>query len=341
MTYPENGGYITVTTDSLNALYDKRDELMGEKPRKVLFSDMDGVLEPDDLALTYWGLLDPEHGEAKFRETSDAVLVPAGQGRCPYGFTLVVIAKYGPLYEGVLRAVGRNVRLTPGAEMFARMLKEAAVDDVVATTCAYDASAEEVCKRVGINEYSSIEFDADGRLKVFIGGKGKTKAAREWLGKKNLPDSDAFVLGDSWTDFNIVQDFRPGSVMFNPKYPEINVLASANVYSPDLRGVVQVFDVKRTFAQDTEITPEWVVFRGEKEKPEDLVREEMDTAKRMRERIASEVEAGFPRSEMLRIIRESEGLGKGAAFDMSEMDVSRCVETVIERHAEFLQALKS
>ncbi len=339
LTYPLNGGYRTDTVDSLNALYDMRDMFLGERPRKVLFTDMDGVLEPDDLALTYWSLIDPEHGEEKFKQTSSAVLVPADEGRCPYGFTLVVIAEYGPLYEGILRAVGRNVRLTPGADRFVDLLKEAGIGDVVATTCAYEASAEEVCNRIGIRDCYSIELE-HGYLLAFTGGHGKNMAVREWLGNRDLQKEDGFVLGDSWTDFDMVQEFRPGSVMFNPKYPQINGLASVNVYSPDLRGVVPVFDTGRKLAE-MDVAPEWVVFLGENGKPGEIFEEELATAERMRRMISESVEDGFPRSEMLRLIRESEGLTGGTAFDMSGMDVQKCVECSIERHGGFLQALKT
>ncbi|MBL7206714.1 MAG: hypothetical protein ISS36_03895, partial [Candidatus Aenigmarchaeota archaeon] len=82
LTYIDDGRYVTIETDSLDALYDKRDEHLGEQKRKAFATDMDGVLEPDDLAITKYDILYPVNGVEKFQEISNGVLVPAREGRC-------------------------------------------------------------------------------------------------------------------------------------------------------------------------------------------------------------------------------------------------------------------
>ncbi len=348
ITYPaRGGGYKTssYTTGALEAIHDKRREFGFGAPRLVAF-DMDGplVVPADDLAKTYYDILHPGVGGEKFSQTSDSVLAAVERGECPYGFTLVAIAKYqngGILDHAILRSVGRHARLTPGANEVRGFASISDCGFTVVTT-AYGPTASEVCSRLGVHDCLAIEFDSTGNLKSFTGGYGETKALRRQLAGR-MNERSVIFIGDSWTDVGSTENPGPlehfryngaGSISFNPRNAKVNPAASANVYSDNLLGVMPLIG-------DGIGAPDWIVFNGEEPKDENLVQEEILSGKAMTDIINENAEENLPRADMLLNIRMDCGLGSEPLFDMSEMDVDEYVAKVIEEHSGFIQALKS
>jgi phosphoserine phosphatase len=303
------------------------------KGKRAAFFDMDGVLEHADLARTYCILLDPRNGAAKFDEISNAVLVPAADGRCPYGFTLVVMAEaIGYLDPKLMKAIGRHVGLTPGAKELIGHAK-GRFEHVVAATCAYEDSAKEICRRVGIDDVISIRvkgYSPFSGIDTFTGGTGKRDSVLTLLRCLDLSDDEAIVVGDSWTDVDNVTHFREHlSIMFNPKYPPLANLATVNVYGDDLRCLVPFIDAE--FPGNPILFPELAVFNGEG-KPGEMVDRECKAGKAMKEGIIRSIEAERPEAEVIRAIREEAGIRPEGEMDMSGIDVWKHVERAIDKH---------
>ena len=340
IAYPEGEQYHAVTyndADAIKAIRDLRYKSWGESAKIVLASDMDGVFEPDDLAMTYCDLLDPVNGARKFRELRDAVLSPASEGRCPYGFTLVIMADAVGLNPNVLEAVGKNVRLTPGSKEFIDFAKEDGFEYIVANTCSYETSSKEVCLRLGIEDLIAIEFGPEGLIR-FAGGPGKSSALRQYLREKDLTVDDVIVIGDAWTDYNVLYDFRgSGSVAFNPKYPEINSRAKVNVYGSDLRVLAPLVYDDIEGCDDEKTIPDMVVFSGEFPKPTALIKDEIGTAKFMRKKIDDTIESVMTKEQMMILMKRESRLYDNV--DMSGLKVDAIVEKALQKYSEFIRGL--
>ena len=302
--------------------------------------DMDGVQEWDDVARLYTTLVDPENGVRVFDASSDANLEAVDKGRACYcWFAIGIMPRY--TLEGVdtrvMEAVGRNIRLVPGARDFIEKLWEMAYRPRT-FTAAYREAAEEVAKRVGIKGVTATEIETangeyTGRLKTFIGGEKKKDAILRHYGVNIVRCVD-----DSWSGLETMEALP--SIAFNPKYPSLLNVACVDVHASSLLGVLPLFDHGgRCFdflSKYPEALPELVVVNDLRpvKKPEWLVREECATASRMREEIGRLVEQELPKAVMVENIRSS--LGRYGLeiprIDMSGIDMEEFKDLALQEY---------
>jgi len=300
--------------------------------RDRLAMDMDGVQEWDDVAHLYTDLLDPENGKRVFGAASRANLRAVENGMACYcWFAIGVLPRYtlDGVEPEVMRAIGRHIRLVPGAKEFVELIGE---DVSVHTfTAGYSEAAKEVAARLSIPQVTATELEKSGnkytgRLERFIGGTKKAEAIRNQC-------PDGMVLDDSWSGVNAMGEFP--SIAFNPKYPPTVQAASVNVYAPSLLGLVPFLVPSGKW--DRYLKPEHLprlVVVNWKGKPGKLVSEECRMGSEMRKTIAEEVERMLQKDKMIEMINRDLA-DCGVRFpkrDLSRIDMQELTETALQEY---------
>lgn len=210
--------------------------------------DVDGVVvHPEcDLARNFYGILDPEHGDERFREVSDEVLREVERGNCPYGYTLEVMAGCleGVPYD-VLKEVGEKADLFPGAPEAISSLQSYYQDSLILATAAYGPTVDAISERLKYNgseiPYLATDLVVDqegfltGGVEVFNGGVAKRDRIMDYYSGMGLEPGEVLHIGDSWTDIDSFEFFN--SIAINPKYQEVFMAADLALFTQDMRNV--------------------------------------------------------------------------------------------------------
>lgn len=317
--------YTQSHEESLQAIGDIRREHFSEylKSGKIT-SDMDGVMIFDDNAMTLTELVGGKKAKEHYSRYADLNIKAAedeGVPYCWYAPTLFDSQLLAGLSTEVNRAVGKNMRLIPGAEVFYDNLRKCGYD-VTTLTAGHQEGAEEVSKRLGIEKTIGTQIKVvDGRyvsqIERFIGGHCKEREAAKILNKDGIPYG--VHIGDSWSDVETLKAFP--SIAFNPGCQFALNNATVSVISSSINSLSPFFNPDR---RDVE-TPEVVILNPQKlQVPEDILDLSKNTMKKQVLGTLVELANGESRVETIRNELRAAGIGfeslRGNLMSLEEFD---------------------
>lgn len=234
---------------------------------RLVTSDLDGVMGFDDNAIMLTELVGGKEVKELFSIYADLNIQTARNDDVPYCWyapTIFCAQLLKGLSPEVNRAVGRNIRLIPGAEIFYNNLIEDGYD-VTVLTAGYQEAAEEVSERLGIEKTIGIQVKIEKglyttKIERFIGGHCKEREA----GKILVPYG--VHIGDGWSDVETLKVFP--SIAYNPGCQLALNNATVSVISSSVASLSPFLNPNRTDTQIPEVViinpdklpvPEWVL----------------------------------------------------------------------------------
>lgn len=187
----------------------------------ILTTDMDGVLIYDDNAIMAARIISGPEAQELYGQYADANTIAVANGKtayCWYAPTLFVGQMLKGLSSEINRAIGRNVRLIPGAREHIEKLHELGYD-ITTVTAGHEDAAEEVSKRVnlGITRGTKLGVSEDGfydgTIEHFADGTHKLGIVKKIL--QHEGKLAGTHVGDSWSDVETLAGI-PNSIAFNP-----------------------------------------------------------------------------------------------------------------------------
>ena len=187
----------------------------------ILTTDMDGVLIYDDNAIMAAKIISCQQAQEVYAAYAYANTIAVAKGKtayCWYAPTLFVGQMLKGLSSEINRAIGRNVRLIPGARKHIEKLLELGYD-ITTVTAGHEDAAEEVSDRVNIGITHGTKLGVsedgfyDGTIKHFTGGTHKLSVVKKILELEGMLAGTH--VGDSWSDVETLAGI-PNSIAFNP-----------------------------------------------------------------------------------------------------------------------------
>ncbi len=210
---------------------------------KNLTIDMDGVQVFDDASKITAEILAGEPGLDYFLETAKDNINAVEKGDTAYCWNVAQFMAY--LLKGnsteFNRNIGRSIRLIPDTQIFIEYVKQLEYN-VVSVTASNQETAEEVAKRIGIeqvlgNLYGRKNEVYDGTIKRFVGGKHKASIIEELF-------SENLHIGDSWSD---IESLENNGLALNPTNKFVMMNAKVSVITSSLMSLLPFLDDKGIF----------------------------------------------------------------------------------------------
>lgn len=213
----------------------------------ILTTDMDGVLIHDDNAIMAARIISGTDAQEFYSAYADANTKAVAEGKtayCWYAPTLFVGQMLNGLSSEINRAIGRHVRLIPGAIEHIGNLLELGYD-IAAVTAGHQESAAEISNRVNIGVTHGTQLGVsddgvyDGTVKRFIGGSHKFGVVEKIL--EHEGKLAGTHVGDSWSDVETLAGI-PNSVAYNPGCELALRNAQISILGVSLLGLLPFFD---------------------------------------------------------------------------------------------------
>jgi phosphoserine phosphatase len=245
----------------------------------ILTTDMDGVLIHDDNAIMAARIISGTDAQEFYSAYADANTKAVAEGKtayCWYAPTLFVGQMLNGLSSEINRAIGRHVRLIPGAREHIGNLLELGYD-IAAVTAGHQESAEEISNRVNIGVTHGSQLGVsedgvyDGTVKRFIGGSHKFGVVEKIL--EHEGKLAGTHVGDSWSDIETLAGI-PDSVAYNPGCELALRNAQISILGVSLLGLLPFFDPEGKYdslLKNTDL-PDTVILMLGQPGPTDLIK---------------------------------------------------------------------
>lgn len=266
VTYQENGKVedaILSHRDALGAMHKIGEQIYHGQHQK-LTTDMDGVLIPDDNAVEVIYAIGGNELMAGFSQVADWNL--EAHPELPYCWNAPALLG-GMILSGlpieVNKIIGERLRLLPGVEEHFDLLGQLGYD-VTNVTAGHQEAAEEVSRRIGIENTVGTQFEtlSEGyygqAIERFIGGVHKLSAVEEILFNTSERKLYGTHIGDSHSDVETMAEL-PFAIAWNAKYDMAR--ARVMVYGTNKNGLTPLFDLEGKMDDriDADQMPEVVV----------------------------------------------------------------------------------